>query len=282
MVHFCQTPMHEAPAAADLIERAFGLARQSGKPDWWAMTIPVLKNRLLLLTKNTFKEADFGATSFRDFLSKISDVVKVEETPPPGFVILKSAASERSERPAATVFRGERIRADLWRAVLDYASGLRYVWDISQQNARPAKVDEDGLVLPTVSAADLDEWRAEFVALHKPPNTEVAKLVEGWREKRLPTAGLPAAVRPVWNSYLKRKVEQRLKHWFESSSIKAPAIMEERPGSGASEKQVEALRDFIIGCVRTMSKQELLELRISPATAMRALRPQNSSDENER
>jgi len=273
--------MHEPPAAANLIERAFGLARQSGKPDWWAMTIPVLKNRLLLLTNNTFREADFGATPFRDFLSKIPDIVSVDATPPPGFVILKSASPERWERPSASKLRGPRIRADLWRAVLDYSSGRSYVWDTSQQTARPAGVEEDGLVLPTISAADLDEWRAEFVASHKPPNTEVAKLVEEWREKRLPTATLPAAMRPAWNKHLKRKVEQRLKHWFEMGSIKAPAIMEESQELGASEKQVEALREFIIGCVRMMSKQELQELRISPATAMRARQP-HSRDENER
>src|SRR5712692_8296654 len=106
--------MHEAPVAADLIERAFGLARKSGKPEWWVMTIPVLKNRLLLLTKNTFKEADFGATSFRDFLSKIPDIVRVDETPLPGFAILKSAAPEHWQPPSANKFRGERIRADLW------------------------------------------------------------------------------------------------------------------------------------------------------------------------
>jgi len=274
--------MHEAPAAADLIERAFGLARQSGKPDWWAMTIPVLKNRLLLLTKNTFKEADFGATSFRDFLSKIPDIIRIDETSPPGFVILNSAAPERSERPSTHMFRGERIRADLWRAVLDYSSGRRYVWDISQQAARPASLDDDGLVLPTISAADLDEWRAEFVALHKPPDAEVAKRVEEWCKNRLPTAGLPAPIRPVWNRYLIRKVEQRLQRWFESSSIKAPVIMEERRESIPFDKQVEALREFIVRCVQIMSKQELLELRISPVTAMRTLQVQKSSDENER
>jgi hypothetical protein len=274
--------MHEAPVPADLIERAFGLARQSGKLDWWAMTIPVLKNRLLLLTKNTFKEADFGATSFRDFLSKVPDIVRVDETPPPGFVILKSAAPERWERLSANKFRGQRIRADLWRAVLDYSSGRRYVWDISQQVARSGSLDEEGLVLPTISAVDLEEWRAEFVASHKPPDAEVAKLVEEWCRNRLPTAGLPAPMRPVWNNYLKRKVEQRLQHWFGSNSIKAPAIMEEGQGSGASDQQVEALREFIVGCVKIMSNKELLELRISPVTAMRMLRAKKSSDENER
>jgi hypothetical protein len=35
--------MPEPPTAASLIEQAFGLARRSGKPDWWAMTIPVFE-----------------------------------------------------------------------------------------------------------------------------------------------------------------------------------------------------------------------------------------------
>jgi hypothetical protein len=273
--------MNEAPAAPDLIERAFGLARQSGKPDWWVMTIPVLKNRLLLLTKNTFKESDFGATSFRNFLSRVPEIVRVDEAPPPGFVILKSAApaTEVRERSPSSKFRGERIRADLWRAVLDYSSGNRYVWDISQQAAKPATLNEDGLVLPTISADELDEWRAEFVAAHKPLDAEVAKLVEGWSKSRLPTAGLPAATRPVWNKYLKRKVELRLQRWFESNSIEAPAIMEARQESGAPDQQTEALREFIIDCVKIMSSRELLELRISPDTALRAKKP---GDENKR
>jgi len=245
--------MQEARAAIDLIERAFGLARQAGKSSWWAMTIPVLKNRLLQLTKNTFKEADFGAISFRDFLSKFPDIVRVDETPPPGFVILKSAVEERSERPPEDVFRGGQIRADLWRAVLDYSNGNRYVWDTS-----------------------------DFVALHRPQTVEVAERVEEWCRNRLPTAALPAPMRPAWNKYLKGKVEQRLQHWFKSNSIKAPAIMEERREPVPSRQQVEALREFIIGCVKTMPEKELLELRISPVTAMRTLQAQKSSVENER
>jgi hypothetical protein len=274
--------MQEARAAIDLIERAFGLARQAGKSSWWAMTIPVLKNRLLQLTKNTFKEADFGAISFRDFLSKFPDIVRVDETPPPGFVILKSAVEERSERPPEDVFRGGQIRADLWRAVLDYSNGNRYVWDTSQEAARPAGPDEDSVLLPTISDADLDEWRADFVALHRPQTVEVAERVEEWCRNRLPTAALPAPMRPAWNKYLKGKVEQRLQHWFKSNSIKAPAIMEERREPVPSRQQVEALREFIIGCVKTMPEKELLELRISPVTAMRTLQAQKSSVENER
>jgi len=271
--------MLEASRAAELIEKAFGLARQSGKSDWWAMTIPVLKNRLLLLTKNEFKEAHYGATSFRDFLNKVPEIIRVDETPPPGFVILRSAAPENWEQPSAKKFRGDRVRADLWRAVLDYSSGRKYVWDVSQQAARLAGLDETAPVLPTISLGDLKHWRAEFIASRKTPDAEVAKLYREWSENLLPTAGLPTPTRPLWNSYLKRKVELRLQDWFRTNSIKEPAIIEEGRESAASDHQVEALREFVVKCVRIMPNKELLELRISPITAMRTLTAKKSSGE---
>lgn len=273
--------MQEGSTAADLIDRAFGLARRSGKTDWWAMTIPVLKNRLLQLTKNDFKEADFGATSFREFLGKFPNIVRVDDTHPPGLVILKSAIPDHSERLSPHVFRGQRIRSDLWRSVLDYSSGRKYVWDASLQAARAAGPDENGLELPTISVADLDEWRTEFVTLHLPSDAEIAKRVDEWRKNRLPTAGLPAAMVPVWNKYLIGKIEHRLQNWFSNNSIEMPPILE-RQESLPSDTQVEELREFVIGCVKTMSKRELLELRISPITALRTLRPNISGDKNGR
>jgi hypothetical protein len=274
--------MNETPGAAELIERAFSLARQSGKSDWWTMTIPVLKNRLLQLTKNRFKEADFGAASFRAFLKQVPDIVRVEETPLPGFVILKSAAHEHAEGASVTAVRGDQIRADLWRAVLDYSSGVTYVWDVARHAAGPAKPADVGPVLPTISEADLDGWRMEFLALHRPADPTVAKRVEEWCKSRLPTVALPTTMRPVWNNYLKRKVERRLGDWFTSHAIEAPTLTEARPESSPSDERVEALRQFVIACVQRMSRQELLELRISPITAMRTLQTQESGGKNER
>ena len=39
-----------------LIRKTFDMARVSGKLDWYRMTTAVLKNRLLMLTKNEFRE----------------------------------------------------------------------------------------------------------------------------------------------------------------------------------------------------------------------------------
>src|SRR5208282_5635295 len=204
MIHFSPNQMPEAATAADLVQQAFALARRSGKDEWWVMTIPVLKNRLLLLTKNSFREADFGATSFRDFVNKLPDVVSLIESPPPGFVVLKSASDKHPHGLATAKRFGERIRPDLWRAVLDYSSGQKYVWDASQRIARPVATEGEGPLLPTISAADLGQWRADFLSTHKTTDPENAKRAEEWLRASLPTVGLPAPMRPAWNNYLKR------------------------------------------------------------------------------
>src|SRR5580658_1826605 len=237
--------MADRPEPVDLIERAFALARQSGKSEWWAMTIPVLKNRLLLLTKNKFKEADYGASTFREFLGDVPGIIKVDETLSPGLVILKSAAPDNWDETSTKKFRGQRVRPDLWRAVLDYSSGRKYVWDTSRQAARIANSDEDTLVLPTISASDLENWRAEFVASHKSVDPALFELVEKWENGRLPTIGLPAEVRPIWNKYLKRKVQQRLQDWFKSNPVEVPTIIEDGQDPGAADKRLKELREFI-------------------------------------
>jgi hypothetical protein len=273
--------MDEGITAPDLINRAFTLARGSGKAGWWAMTIPVLKNRLLQLTDRTFRESDFGATSFRDFLARNSHIVSIDESSPPGLVILKSASPPDSEKPPSNRWRGERIREDLWRAVLDYSSGHRYIWDGEDRLAKPAAAEESGLSLPTISPAELRLWRKEFVESHNPTDAEAAAIVEQWLANGLPTAGLPASLRPVWNAYLKRRVEHRLQEWFASNSIEAPAIIQKGFERDDPATEMEELREFIIACVNAMSKQELLELRVSPATAMR-VRQAQVNDTNER
>lgn len=158
------------------------------------------------------------------------------------------------------------------------------MWDISEKVARPAGSDDVGLTLPTVTAADLDQWRTEFVTLHKPADAEVAQRIEKWSKDRLPTFALPAQVRPVWNSYLKRRVEKRLQDWFIKNQIEVPSIVRASSGSDIADEEVRELREFTIACVNEMSKQELLELRISPATAIRTISryPASRSEKNGR
>jgi len=123
--------MSDSPSARQLVQTAFDRARQSGKPDWWIMAIPVLKNRLLQMTDREFRETNYGARSFRDFIQQHADILRVEETPFPGFVVLRSAEPEHQPglAPRGAVLE---VSPDLWRAVLDFSSGNKYVWDKSK------------------------------------------------------------------------------------------------------------------------------------------------------
>lgn len=265
--------MTEPSASENLIVRAFALARESGKPDWWAMTIPVLKNRLLLLTNKGFKEADFGAVSFRDFLYRNSEIVRVEEIPHPGYVILRNAVPQNSQLPPRhALLRRKQIRPDLWRAIVDYSGGRQYVWDSVTQRAQPAEPDDQRPVLPTISHSDLDAWRSEFVEINRPQDIEEAKAVEIWKENRLPTAALPVLLRPTWNSYLKKKVQNRIEKWFEQNGFESPVFDSASVKLPPVDPDLAELRAFITRCVGEMSLQELQELRIPPAIAMRLSR----------
>lgn len=199
----------EPKDALHLIEAAFSRARQAGKADWWRMAIPVLKNRLLQMTNREFGETAYGAQTFRDFIDMHGETLRVEESPHPGFVVLMSAESEL-EAGDVSPRRVPDVAPDLWRAVLDFSSGYRYVWDESKRAARHAAEGEDGLTLPSLTQEELDTWREEFVKDHPPEEEESARLVDVWRTKRLPTKALPLALQKVWTSYLKGKVQARL------------------------------------------------------------------------
>jgi hypothetical protein len=261
--------MSDSPNARQLVQTAFNRARQSGKPDWWRMAIPVLKNRLLQTTNRDFREMTYGALSFRDFIQQHADMLRVEETPFPGFVVLRSAEPEHQPglAPTSTVLD---VPPDLWRATLDFSSGNKYVWDESKGVARPAADDEHRPMLPTLSAEELDALRTDFANIYPVVDEDSAKRVDVWRTKRLPTHALPPPFQPAWNRYLKRKVQDRLSSWFAENNLAEPSRKEAAASAVSPDQQLEQLRRFVIDCVRRMSRQELEELRISPALAMRA------------
>jgi hypothetical protein len=76
-------------------------------------------------------------------------------------------------------------------------------------------------------------------------------------------------LRPGWNSFLKHKVRERLKEWFDQQGIAAPAITMERAAISSSENQTEALRSFVIECVKHMSRDELDRISIPSSAALR-------------
>jgi len=231
------------------------------------MAIPVLKNRMLQITGRKFREADYGARSFREFLRDASDLIEVQEAPLPGQVTLRSAAA--TELPSKES-KPQDIRPDLWEAVLDFSSGTRYVWDREEARARRADEGEQGLRLPTITAAEFDGWRRDFANQYGSGDEPTVKQLEHWRDLRLPTLALPPACRGPWNKYLKNQVKQHLAKWFEDNHLgEVPDLPIRR--RQAQDDELQELRDFVVRCVQHMSKAELEDLRLAPASVLRVL-----------
>lgn len=133
-----------------LIKKAFDKARESGRPDWHRMSVAVLKNRLLDLTDRTFREADYGVSSFREFVTQHDDFLELDESTTPPVAALKNAVFERQPDPGS---ERSRIRSDLWWAVLNFSSQQKYFWDPAAQVARTAGPEEAlGPEMPTITA----------------------------------------------------------------------------------------------------------------------------------
>lgn len=232
------------------------------------MAIPVLKNRILLVTGGRFRESEFGASSFRQFLSLLPPgMVTVDDSQAPGFVDLvltdvKNSPSERSHH--------SRIRSDLWRAALDYSSRQRYVWDSTLKQATPAKADDAGPFIPTISEDEFNRLRHSFVEANLAGEGVAEDRLKRWASEGLPTAFLPARLRPLWNIELKKQVEERLRPWFTENHIEPPSDFAYQWQPSSSRSNSDQLRQFVINCIKAMTDEELAEIRIPASVAMRA------------
>lgn len=261
----------------DLVRRAFQLAKDSGKDAWQRMAIPVLKNRILLVTGGQFKESQFGASSFRDFLNRLPEgVLTVDELQPPGFVNLCSDDKPSTSRDGDP--QHARVRNDLWRAALDYSSGQRYIWDTQLNQARVARAGDVGPFMPTISADDFRALRVSFADAHKNgPEGGLTDRITRWASEGLPTMFLPVRLRPLWNIELKRQVEARLRPWLQQNNFEAPPDFTYTWQPAATPRnEVEQLRQFVISCIKGMSEHELASLPIPARAAMR-VRPDDRS-----
>ena len=232
------------------------------------MAIPVLKNRILLLTGGQFRESEFGASSFREFLGGFPpEFLARDESQPPGFVTLNS---EDSSITSSQTSRSSRVRSDLWRAALDYSSEQPYVWDVSTKQARLARPDESGPHMPTISADEFRGVRAAFAVSHKATMSgDAGDRLAVWATEGLPTAFLPARLRPLWNAELKRQVKARLQPWFAANQIEPPSSFTYEWQASPEKGAADQLRRFVSSCIKAMNEQELTELRIPARVAMR-------------
>jgi hypothetical protein len=181
-------------------------------------------------------------------------------------VTLRSAERVTPSHDAKTPQRN-RIREDLWRAILDYSSGSRYVWDADSSSSIVAPEGSDGPFLPTITPETMTEWKTEFVASlsDKPEDSRVTV----WQTQSLPTDALPPALRIQWNRFLKHKVQSTLKEWFAKEGIPQPPLV--HPAIPPPDRDdTELFREFVIKCIAQMSKEELEKLSIPSSVAFRA------------
>lgn len=246
-----------------LIQRAFATARESGRPHWHRMSVAVLKNRLLDLTERSFREADYGASTFQEFVRLHSDVLEIDDSAMPPVVTLKGVSAESHSNPET---RSLRIRSDLWRAVLDFSSGDRYVWDPAQGLA--TSEDVSGPQMPTITADAFNEWKRAFAET-------VGELVSQdrlseWTEHRRPASFLPPSIRQRWLRHLKAAVRERLMAWFDEQGLEPPVDLLISSESNQLA-QTKHLRSRLIDCLLTMTPQELERVQI-PATVLLKLK----------
>lgn len=277
----------------DLIRSAYGQARASGRNDWATMTSAVLKNRILGLTDQEFDEKKYGARTFLHLLILLPDLVEIEGTRAPHIVKLAQAsdrqpqeesyrlASEMNSGDSAINWRRIRVRQDLWRAIMDYTTGARYVLDEETGTARPAQVEDCDLPsLPTIDPNVLGEWQRDFIssvtAVDSTPSL-LGKLTD-WQAAGGSSFKLPPALRGSWNQNLKQRVVDRLEAWFAETGSHAPGnlivrVSPEQANAGLGDDlRLRELRELVIAHIRVMTYEELLALHFPVATIVRMSR----------
>ncbi len=266
--------------AEQLILRAFEQARDAGKPDWSRMTTGVLKNRMLGLTGREFREADYGAATFTEFVESYDDIVNLDRSTYPPIVELKQDAMT-TLAPGGNVSmpRRARIRSDLWQAVIDRSSGRTYVWDLAEALARPGQPGDGYPILPTVDEDTDRQWRREFIgSLTPPPASAEERQMSDWSESLLPASRLPSQFIPLWNNFLSNHVHRLLLSWFEQENLEPPhdfvALVSNWTIRRASD--TEELRQLVVRVVQEMTEQELAQLNLPPRAVLRATRSRRS------
>ena len=251
-----------------LFVEAYRLAERQGKPDWREMNMGVLKNRLIYLTGGDFNERTHGKEKFGDLVADFPDLLRVDNSVVPPTVELLPDLD--ATRPHVKLSTRKRVRADLWKAILDFSSGKRYVWDDEKGLAREEEPEDQLEPLPTVGQLELTEWRAEFaaqVADTLAPNERSS--VDAWQAKGLGTIALPMRLRGAWNQQLTRNVEERLNNWFADRHTGPKEVAAVVQTSSSTTSDVGELRSFIVSCIETMTREELERLQLPASVVLR-------------
>ena len=263
------------PDLKGLVLEAFRIAAHQGKSEWHRMRGTVLKNRMLDLTERTFNEADYGADRFGPLVEELDELLVVDRSAKPFLVELREpyrSAITASESIGESSGRN-RIRVDLWHAIVDYSDAEGWVWDQSLAKAIPvdeARAASDAYRLPTLDRPALQAWRAEFVERHLAElDDRTAVELKDWASKGLGTAALPKPLRGLWNIWIRDRVHDRLLQFFNSNGLRPPRDLIVR---GRQKKPTDELRSFVLRCIALMNDQDLKELPIPAEIAMRVNR----------
>ena len=269
-------------SARELVLRAYAAAKATGRADWRRMTTAVLKNRLLDLTDRSFDEAEWGATTTREFVEMLAPMLTLDFSTRPTTVVLHSDVDVGDQEMVAAAEparkRGEwRIRQDLWDAVVDCVSGHAYVWDGVRAVARaPEELEGSTLPrLPTVTPEELGKWREAFAEeLRESIDAELQNALDRWRQSPTSSQLLPQRYRNRWYGVLKRHVRGRLDSWFADHAIDPPAdwILMSAPSRPAPGDDTEHLRSVALRAVRMMTRAELERLDLPASVVARMSR----------
>jgi hypothetical protein len=239
--HVPELPLDDA---IPLIRAAYEAAERRGKEDWEVMSTAVLKNRLLLQTKNAFDEARYGAPTMAAFISGFPQLIKSDTRGRSTYAILVDAAtaSSTTDPRRGSPVQDEllqrdshstpiRIRKDLWDSVVDYVSAEEYVWDNMHHCARPVQVDDSPslLRLPTLSPAQDRDIRGEFVRGQASLSEQANRAAARWAEDALPTTALPYALRNLWRPFFRQFVLKQLRAFFSENAISEPDDLIQEP-----------------------------------------------------
>ena len=248
----------------ELIRLAFDKAKGSGRPDWYRMDVGVLKNRILNITNRSFRESDYGVTTFMEFVRNHDNVLELDETRWPPAVALKGVHQE-SEAASKSVHT--QVRPDLWQAMMDFSGNARYVWDKDEGVAKPATEGAaGGATMPTITVEQFTKWKKAFA--DSVDDAEQDARFKDWVEKLRPATFLSARVRLRWNDHLKKEVAAHLSAWFQQQKLPLPQVLLET-SEGAKRSPDDELRRRLIACVRSMTKDELERVQIPSSALLR-------------
>jgi hypothetical protein len=271
--------------ALELVRAAFLIAKRKSGSDVRAMTLAVLKNRLLQITDRRFDPTDFGAKDLRAFVAMLSPDVLMVGKPSDLQVELVPQKKKREKAeshstadpsavapaPAAELRRnGGRIREDLWLAIMDYASGQIYVWDANLGHARPAEPNDQQPVMPTLTPVELTEWRLTFFEANKGTlSGQSLANAQRWQAQGLGTGTLPVTLQQPWNRELSLRVRQRLQNFF--ANFEQGFGRDSTPSRASNPKSAEEIMESELAAARDRSDNfsvgELFAQQLSRASS---------------